>query len=76
MENQKPFSTAYVLQTTVKHMKKSVDISIRKTFERIEEFSGDLTKSQEVFNTLGALHSMRKQLDNLDLTNTGENKNG
>ena len=60
---QKPFSMGYVLRTTAKHMRKSIDISIRKTFERVPEFAEDQAKSQEVFKTLSFLHAMRKQLD-------------
>lgn len=59
----------YVLRTTAKHMRKSIDISIRKTFERIKEFEGDQVKSQEVFKTLAQLHAMRKQLDDFQLAN-------
>ena len=62
-DQQKPFSMGYVLRTTAKHMRKSIDISIRKTFERVSEFAEDQTKSQEVFQTLAFLHTMRKQLD-------------
>lgn len=53
----------YVLRTTAKHMRKSIDISIRKTFERMTEFQNDTEKSSEVFKTLAMLHTMRKQLD-------------
>ena len=53
----------YVLRTTAKHMRKSIDISIRKTFERVAEFAEDQLKSKEVFETLSFLHTMRKQLD-------------
>lgn len=70
VENQqKPFSQGYVLRTTAKHMRKSIDISIRKTFERIKEFEGNQEKSQEVFNTLAHLHAMRKQLDDFQQAN-------
>ena len=62
-ENLKPFSMGYVLRTTAKHMRKDIDISIRKTFERISEFAGDQEKSTEVFETLAQLHAMRKQID-------------
>lgn len=62
-DQQKPFSMGYVLRTTAKHMRKSIDISIRKTFERVPEFANDQQKSQEVFQTLAFLHTMRKQLD-------------
>lgn len=60
---QRPFSMGYVLRTTAKHMRKSIDISIRKTFERVSDFAGNQDKSQEVFKTLAFLHTMRKQLD-------------
>lgn len=52
----------FVIYTTIKHMVKSVDISIQKTFERIREFDGDQEKSSEVFRTLTILHSLKKQL--------------
>ena len=69
-ENQeKPFSMGYVLRTTAKHMRKSIDISIRKTFERIKEFEGNQEKSQEVFKALAQLHAMRKQLDDFQQAN-------
>lgn len=57
----------YVLRTTAKHMRKSIDISIRKTYERMPEFADDPTKSTEVFSTLSKLHTMRKQLDDFQL---------
>jgi len=66
----KPFSMGYVLRTTAKHMRKHIDISIRKTFERIEEFSGNQEKSDEIFRTLAHLHSMRKQLDDFQQQNS------
>jgi hypothetical protein len=66
----KPFSMGYVLRTTAKHMRKSIDISIRKTFERVEEFAEDQEKSKEVFQTLSFLHTMRKQLDDFQATHS------
>ena len=53
----------YVLRTTAKHMRKDIDMSIRKTFERVEEFSDSREKSTEVFKTLSYLHMLRKALD-------------
>ena len=67
---QKPFSTGYVLRTTAKHMRKSIDISIRKTFDRIPEFAEDKEKSAEVFKTLAFLHTMRKNLDDFQALNS------
>ena len=70
-ENQvKPFSMGYVLRTTAKHMRKSIDISIRKTFKRVAEFADDQEKSREVFETLSVLHTMRKQLDDFQASNS------
>jgi hypothetical protein len=63
----KPFSQSYVLRTTAKHMRKSIDISIRKTFERIKDFDGNQEKSKEVFETLAKLHSLRSKIEDFQL---------
>lgn len=71
-----PFTKSHVLRATAKHMRKSIDISIRKTFNRVKDFDGNSEKSQEVFETLSILHQMREQLDDFQRTNnkdfTGE----
>ena len=71
----------YVLRTTAKHMRKSIDISIRKTFERVGEFAEDGStpnkeKSKEIFETLAHLHRMRKQLDDFQSENSESFKGG
>lgn len=58
-----PFTKGYVLRTTAKHMRKSIDISIRKSFERMGDFDSNKEKSQEIMETLSILHQMRAQLD-------------
>lgn len=63
IDRPKPFSSEFVLKTTAKNMRKSVDLSIQKTFDRIPEFAGDQEKSSEIFKTLTMLHSIRKQID-------------
>jgi len=68
-KDPKPFSKGYVLRTTAKHMRKSIDISIRKTFERIAEFDGNQKKSQEIFETLATLHDMKKSVDEFQSCN-------
>jgi len=73
---EKPFSQGYVLRTTAKHMRKCIDISIRKTFDRIKEFDGNQEKSAEVFKALATLHSMRKTLDDFQLDNKEDFKGG
>lgn len=64
----------FVLRTTAKHMRKSIDISIRKTFERVAEFADDPVKSAEIFKTLGNLHAMRKQLDDFQALHSDDFK--
>jgi len=65
----KPFSMDYVLRATARHMRKSVDLSIGKTFERIEEFKNDPKKSREIFETLSALHAMKRNLNTFQSDN-------
>ena len=72
MDTQKPFSMDYVLRTTHNHMRKSIDISIRKTFDRVAEFADDRIKSEEVFKTLSHLHEMRKTVDDFQDQNTNQ----
>lgn len=63
MDFDKPFSLEYVIGITVKHMLKSIDISINKTFERTKDDSLSAAKKTEAFETLSILHQMRAQLD-------------
>lgn len=64
-----PFSTAYVMKATTKHMRRSVDISIRKTNNRWKEFKDDPEKSKEVMLTLMRLHELRALLDDYQKVN-------
>jgi hypothetical protein len=70
MESSTPFSMAYVLRTTTKHMRKALDISIRKTFDRFPEFANNPVKSKELFVTLAYLHTMRNNLDKFQAQNS------
>jgi hypothetical protein len=65
----KPFSKGYVLRTTIKHMRKSVDMSIAKTFDRISDFGDNPIKQAEIFSTLQTLHILRKMLDDFQAHN-------
>ena len=65
---EKKFSKAFVLRTTTRHMRRSIDISISKTFERMPEFTGD-PRALELFETLDVLHKMRKLIDDFQLNN-------
>ena len=70
LPDEKPFSMGYVMRTTAKHMRKSIDISIRKTFDRVGEFANDPAKSDEVFKTLAHLHGLRSLLDDFQKSNS------
>jgi hypothetical protein len=63
MPQNTPFSIDYVIGVTVKHMLKSIDVSINKTFERTQEGGLSAEKHTEAFKTLSVLHQMRAQLD-------------
>lgn len=53
-------------------MRKAIDISIRKTFDRLKDFEGDQEKGAEVFETLAKLHGLRKMVDDFQLVNKKE----
>ena len=69
LENTPPFSKSYVLKTTTRHMRRSVDISIRKTFDRMSDFQNDGPKKVEIMETLDVLHKMRKIIDDFQEMN-------
>lgn len=73
-EIDKPFTKAFVLRLTAKNMRRHIDVSIRKTFERVKDCAGDAVKSREVFETLSILHAMRKQLDDFQQQHSQEFK--
>ena len=69
-----PFDKSFVLQTTVRNMKKDIDFSSRKTFDRYKDFSEegsveDQSKRQEIFETLDVLNKMHKLLDEFQVNN-------
>lgn len=62
---QKPFSQEYVIKTTARHMKKCIDISLKKTYDRIAEFDSNSQMSTEILNTLSTLNSMSRAIDSI-----------
>jgi len=69
-----PFDKSFVLQTTLRNMKKDIDFSSRKTFDRYKDFNDndnvdDTTKRQEIFETLDILSKMHKLLDDFQENN-------
>jgi hypothetical protein len=65
----KPFSKTFVMRTTFRHMRRSVDISIRKSFERFQDFDNDSEIGREIMETLDVLHKVRKLLDDFQANN-------
>ena len=61
----KPFNKYYVLRITSLHIKKSIDTSIRKTYDRLK----DVDDKQEVFETLDVLHKIRKMMEDFESNN-------
>ena len=75
MDKTPPFDKSFVLQTTLRNMKKDIDFSSRKTFDRYKDFSNetdasDTEKRQEIFETLDVLNKMHKLLDEFQGHNT------
>ena len=68
-QEDRPFSKAFVLKTTARHMRRSIDISIRKTYDRLPEFKDDPTMVMELMETLDILHRQRKMLDDFQEAN-------
>ena len=70
VDNDKPpFSKSFVMKTTFRHMRRSVDISIRKSFERFQDFDKDTDAGREIMETLSVLHTVRKLLDDFQENN-------
>lgn len=70
MMNKPPFSMAFVLRETIKHMRKSIDISTQKTIARLPEFKDNSPAIAEVMTTLTNLNRLNKLLDDLENNNT------
>jgi len=68
-DDKPPFSKAFVMKTTFRHMRRSVDISIRKSFERFQDFDKDSEVGKEIMETLSVLHTVRKVLDDFQENN-------
>lgn len=68
MDKTPPFDKSFVLQTTLRNMKKDIDFSSRKTFDRFKDFGDESDpeqneKRQEIFETLDVLNQMHRLLD-------------
>jgi len=57
------------MRTTFRHMRRSVDISIRKSFDRFQDFDEGSKEGKECLETLSVLHTVRKMLDDFQAHN-------
>ena len=62
---KKAFNKYYVLRITSMHIKKAIDNSIRKTYNRLQ----DAENKMEVFETLDVLHKIRKLMEDFEVAN-------
>jgi hypothetical protein len=70
MSDNKPlYSKSFVLKTTLFHMRKSIDISITKSFDRLKDFDSDSDIGKEIIETLSILHTMKKLIDGFEVNN-------
>jgi len=51
-------------------MRRSVDISIRKSFERFQDFENNSDTGKEIMETLSVLHTVRKMMDDFQEENS------
>jgi hypothetical protein len=70
MEHKTPFSKSFVVKTTMKHMKRSIEISISKSFDRLRDVDNESVLGKEIIETLSVLHVMKKMLDEFESNNT------
>jgi hypothetical protein len=70
IENYKPpYTKSFVVKTTLRHMKKSIDISVSKSLERLKDVDNQSIHGKEVLETLSVLHTMRKLVDEFEAQN-------
>ena len=69
MDYKPEFSKSFVMKTTFRHMRRSIDISIRKSFERFQDFDKNSDMGREIMETLSVLHTVRKVLDDFQENN-------
>jgi hypothetical protein len=69
LDNKPPYSKSFVMKTTLHHMRKSVDISVNKSFDRLKDFDNDSDTGKEIIETLSVLHTIKKMLDEFEQNN-------
>jgi hypothetical protein len=63
--NKKPFTKEFVLRTTLQNMRNMIDLSMRKTVARLEDFKDDNAMKVEVLSTLASLDQLHKNVQSI-----------
>jgi cell fate (sporulation/competence/biofilm development) regulator YlbF (YheA/YmcA/DUF963 family) len=61
----KPFSNAYVIKETLRHMQNSISISTSKTIARMQEFQGNSEMTKELLTTLANLNRLNNLIKDI-----------
>jgi hypothetical protein len=62
---KKPFTKEFVLRTTLQNMRGAVDLSMRKTVSRLDDFPQDADAKLEVLSTLASLDQLHKTIQSI-----------
>jgi hypothetical protein len=65
MTYKKPFTKEFVLRTTLQNMRGMVDLSMRKTVARLDDFPNDADMKLEVLSTLASLDQLHKTIQSI-----------
>lgn len=67
--SNKPFDKTYVMTRTLEGMRGAIDFSIRRTMFRNSEFENDEAKQRELMDTLAALTTLHRLLNDFEQNN-------
>ena len=67
--NRPDFTKDYVIRTTLNHMMESINISTRKTINRVREFEDDPEKTEEIKDTLDSLNALINLMKDIKTNN-------
>ena len=63
MKSKRPFTLEYVIDATKDNMVKSVDFSINRTIQRLEEFDEDPKGQKRIHDTLKRLTEIKDHIN-------------
>jgi len=63
---KKPFTKEYVLRTTLQNMRGAVDLSMRKTIARLDDYPETPDQKLEILSTLASLDQLHKTIQSIE----------